>query len=1599
MTNNCKKCNAVDDDNMVQCDTCDGWFHFTCVGVDSCIAEVSWSCDACEHSASARLTRPISSSSPTTNIGGTTVDRRVHFSVIEPTASVIATANLHGNQIFIEAHARTPGQTTQCVRRPIPVVQSTSTVSQTFPGTAAFTNPMNFVSLPISENPKTPSVINTHHNVYALGGVESMLNATGQNHSSPVSQRNLQLERLEEEFKIQQQYLENKYKILSQSSESISSNTFSLLNNGPTATQLAARQSIPKQLPMFSGDPEEWPLFISTFENSTAVAGYSDAENLIRLQACLKGKARDIVKNKLFLPSMVADIIQTLKMCFGRPEQILERAMNRARAMPPIKDKLESLIDFALCVKNICTTMEGCQMYAHLHNPLLVKELVDKLPNNQKLNWAMTPKDNAIPAVKLFSDWLYKLAEAASMVVSFTPTRGSSVMNTHTVASQDEVHQVDRTLFKNKLCCCCKGSDHNVSQCSVFKNLPLNRRWDTVKSNSLCRQCLGTHKRRCFVEKVCGIDGCTIKHHKLLHKTNVSLISNRQATKSDMLPQSDAQVNTHSHSAVGKQPYFRIVPIFIHANGKMVKVFAFLDEGSAVTLIDKNLFDELGLKGTHDPICLRWTGNTTRSENESVRATIKISNATNRRTYKLNGVHTVNALDLPEQSIDAETIAKKYPHLNGLPIESYNKVKPSLLIGADNWKLAVPLKVKEGAWMQPIASKTRLGWTVQGGQNDHIFDFRLNVHYCDCQKGYLELHERVKEFFRLESPDASNLLSAEDQTAVDLMNATCRKVDGFYEIGLPWRDPNVSLPDSYSNALNRAICLKRKCARDPNLRAEIQQQINNLVSKGYAEKLSTPELHIEREKVWYLPIFVVTNPNKPGKERLVWDAAAKAEGVSLNDFLLTGPDMLNSLFEILLAFRVGKVAICGDISEMFHRIKVRESDRHAQRFLWWDNDEESKQPNIYVMRALTFGTSCAPYIAHFVRDKNASCFEEDFPRAVEAIQKHHYVDDFIDSENNEQAALELALQVKQIHASAGFNIHSWTSNSKFVLEQLRGDAAEIQGPKEWGSAAKILGMFWDSANDSFRYICRFMRLRRDVVNNSIVPTKREILQVLMSIFDPLGLISCFTIGLKILLQDIWRSDIGWDEPLSIDLYEKWCHWKSNIEVIKTAKIPRCYSEFLQHAKEVQLHMFVDAGENAYSAVCYLRVEHTNGISVALVAAKSKVSPLKPLSIPRLELQAALVGVRLAGAVLNVQRIPITKHYFWTDSKTVLRWLRMDPKNFKPYVMHRVGEILESTNVSQWDWVPSKENPADLATKSSVQLNYKMWFSGPQFLLSQSNEWPHCEEFKGDEIDQVELKRYVLQIDRVIQKSLSLDTEYFSDWKRLYRAVATFLLVLFTCLTLRAIHMEIAHSLDTSSCVMSIRNFVARRGYPRQIFTDNGTNFKAAKKIICAEMKEVDFSLLMSTFDQISWKFIPPAAPHMGGAWERLVRSVKSVLYNIMPYANFNDESLKSSLCEVEYIINARPLTFVSLASDDDDAITPNHLLLGSPDGFKPVCTDELDLRKRWYQTQKFADIFWHRWVKEYVPIISRRSKWFNKVPPIRVGDIVVIVDENLPRNC
>ncbi|XP_075163344.1 uncharacterized protein LOC142235979 [Haematobia irritans] len=221
-------------------------------------------------------------------------------------------------------------------------------------------------------------------------------------------------------------------------------------------------------------------------------------------------------------------------------------------------------------------------------------------------------------------------------------------------------------------------------------------------------------------------------------------------------------------------------------------------------------------------------------------------------------------------------------------------------------------------------------------------------------------------------------------------------------------------------------------------------------------------------------------------------------------------------------------------------------------------------------------------------------------------------------------------------------------------------------------------------------------------------------------------------------------------------------------------------------------------------------------------------------------------------------------------------------------------------------------------------------------------------------------------------------------------------VLFTCLIVRALHLEIAHSLDNSSCIMCIRNFMARRGMPKEIYTDNGTNFKSASKVLATE---INYNMMSKSLDGIRWVFNPPAAPHMGGAWERLVRSVKTALYQICPQMTFTDETLKNAFAEVEFMVNSRPLTFVSLESSVDEALTPNHLLLGSSDGHKTENFERADQRQRWHQIQLFADKFWKRWHKEYIPTLTRRGKWFEKTAPLKVGDIVIIIDDNLPRHC
>ncbi|XP_065091129.1 uncharacterized protein LOC135712074 [Ochlerotatus camptorhynchus] len=226
------------------------------------------------------------------------------------------------------------------------------------------------------------------------------------------------------------------------------------------------------------------------------------------------------------------------------------------------------------------------------------------------------------------------------------------------------------------------------------------------------------------------------------------------------------------------------------------------------------------------------------------------------------------------------------------------------------------------------------------------------------------------------------------------------------------------------------------------------------------------------------------------------------------------------------------------------------------------------------------------------------------------------------------------------------------------------------------------------------------------------------------------------------------------------------------------------------------------------------------------------------------------------------------------------------------------------------------------------------------------------------------------------------------------------IALFTCLTIRAVHLEVVHSLNTSSCIKAIRRFVVRRGAPDEIYSDNGTCFVGANRQLMEQLREINGGCAsVFTNARTKWLFNPPAAPHMGGVWERMVRSVKVAMAAVAGAPRHpDDETLETVILEAEGIVNTRPLTYVPLDVATDEALTPNHFLLYGNRGVTQPSTEFVapcqTLRDSWKLTQHLADEFWRRWVREYLPVLRRQVKWFEPTKPLEVNDLVIVIEES-----
>ncbi|XP_062533345.1 uncharacterized protein LOC134202334 [Armigeres subalbatus] len=839
--------------------------------------------------------------------------------------------------------------------------------------------------------------------------------------------------------------------------------------SGPTTSQLAARQVMPKDLPIFSGDPEDWPMFYSSFKNSTQVCGYSDAENLARLQRCLRGSALDSVRSRLLLPSSVGSVISTLQMLYGRPEILINSLLRRVRStQAPKADNLKSIVDYGLAVQNLIDHMIISQQQNHLENPLLLNELVEKLPTNFKLQWSSYKQGQVNINLATFNGFVSNLVYLASDLLVTSDSYHTNLKGHRSekqkeklfVHAQDPTHESDDEAQSsgttsqdrlNKPCSYCDVNGHYIVNCQPFKALTVDARWKAIRSKNLCRTCLVPHRRwPCRSKRECELEGCRARHHQLLHAPQLDPVAT--ATSSDM-PVHQNHHQSHSISL------FRYLPVKLFANGKVVKIFAFLDEGSSSTLLEAEVAKQLDMDGPSSSLWLSWTGNISREEKGSKCVSLTIAGERSLQKYTIDNVLTVDELNLPKQSFNYESLATQHPHMVGLPLQSYSNVVPRMIIGLEHARLLTSLKTREGPHEGPVVVKTRLGWCAFGKESGmtHISE-QLNFHNTVTNQS---LHDIMKCYFAVEESAVSLRPEAEeDKRALHILQKTTVRQGNRYETGLLWRIDNPTFPDSLSMAKSRLKSLEKRMQCDPELAANVQGQIDSYVRKGYAHKATPEELQrTDARHVWYLPLGVVVSPKKPEKIRLIWDAAAKVQGVSLNDLLLKGPDLHVSLITVILRFRERNIAVCGDICEMFHQIRIRAEDRQYQRFLWRSNSTEDI--DVYVMDVATFGATCSPCSAQYIKNKNAEEHSKVYPRAARAITENHYVDDFLDSTDTVEEAVQLVEQVKAIHASAGFEIKKFKSNYSEVLNTIgetdTSTGKPINADKQ-GSTDRVLGL-------------------------------------------------------------------------------------------------------------------------------------------------------------------------------------------------------------------------------------------------------------------------------------------------------------------------------------------------------------------------------------------------------------------------------------------------------------------------------------------------------------------------------------------------------------
>lgn len=1577
---------------------------------------------------------------------------------------------------------------------------------------------------------------------------------------------------------------------------------------------------------VFNGDPIQYVEWKASFMSLIDRKSISAADKLYYLKRYVGGSAHKALNGTFYRSDNEAytDAWSRLDQRYGQPF-VIQRAFRQKLANWP---KIQSRD--AVGLREFSDFLNACQdAMAHVANLQILNDceenqrLVQKLPEWAASRWnrqvTQTLRDHKdFPDFKAFAAFVsleaeigcnpvtssYALSLVSAEKRNSRESKGNkvNVLNTQT----DMGHDRQRSIKKNTKppCVFCQDPKHQLYDCSKLMAKTLVERREYVKENNICYGCLkiGHRVRDCRHRLFCNT--CKGKHPTCFHDDNyIKGERSVPVTSSDSRSDDSTAAVSLSVSGKGSSYTSMVVPVWVSSSKDVSTeklVYALLDSQSDTTFIDQEVSNVLQVDKS--PVRLKLTtmsGKDTIVKSERISG-LRVRGYSSATYIELPPVYTKDCIPVNQAHIPTCETAKLWNHLSAIIYEmpSLKDCEAGLLIGYNCARALAPRQVILGSNDEPYAVKTDLGWSIVGpslpcpdSSSVTGICHRLSVKEIPPLTPADAIRVLESDFKDVNDDDKT--LSQDDITFLNKLSDGIRKnCTGHYEMPLPFKE-RPKLPDNRQLALVRLNHLKRKLLKDQRYREHYVKFMEDVIERGEAEEVK--DVGIEGNK-WYVPHHGVYHPKKPDKLRVVFDCSARYDGISLNDYLFQGPDLMNNLTGILLRFRQHPVALICDVEKMFHQFHVCKADRDFLRFLWWRNGDLKEQPQEYRMKVHLFGASSSPGCVNYGLRHLAEGSRDQYPLGFDFVMNNFYVDDGVTSVQTTADAIQLAREARELCAIGGLRLHKFVSSDKAVLESIPPSerANDIREPDlsfDDSLVERTLGIQWNVERDCFQFgVC----LKEQPV------TRRGILSTIASLYDPLGFLAPFILRGKKILQEVCRQGIGWDDTLSFELQPRWECWKRDLSNLKKVILPRTYAppEFGK-VKEVELHHFSDASTSGYGQCSYLRLKNEReDVHVALAMAKSRVSPIKITTIPRLELTAAVVSVSVSRILKEELRYTDITEFFWTDSKVVLGYINNEARRFHTFVANRVQRIHLSTVPQQWRYVPTKDNPADHVSRGLTvdELISSNWFTGPGFLwnkeialspsevpelqlrdsevrsfqtlntkvveqgsivnrLCKFSSWSHVvraiariqrriNKDKSSGLSTVEeresaeclivklLQKHVFHTElKVLSKGAQLSSRNelynlnpFLDsdgvlkvggrlsnsslchslkhpviipkthhitrliiadchekvkhqgkgftineirskgfWiPGINRAVASYVHncvtcrkhrrpveeqrmadlpservnpsppftycgmdcfgpfsvkqgrkvykrygLIFTCLSSRAIHVEMIDSLSTDSFINGLRCFIALRGAVRQIRSDQGSNFVGAKNELTAALKELDVEKLNYFLVENQCDFVlnAPGASHAGGVWERQIRTVRSVLQStlLMASERIDDSSLRSFLYEAMSIVNSRPLTVDNLSDPNSlEPITPNHFLtMKSTIALPPpgkFTREDLYARKRWRHVQYLAEQFWSRWRKEYLSNISVRQRWHTPRRNLLVGDIVIVKDSDLPRH-